>query len=174
MSLLGRLRKVERAVAALPPPMTSLYDKPDKEILEAVRKAVSPESAPVLDEILRQQAQCKARGGAWRHGFTSWLENLSGGWSLLPRVIPRDVLLAWRDEHANQPTSSQLPEVYCPRCAVALPKMGPTWGDGSQRHVCPVCGCDDLGREGPFLPGRWRRCQRRNRYTPRVIETSPL
>jgi hypothetical protein len=172
MSLLGRVRKVERAVAALAPPRTSLYDKPLKEVREAVRAAVPPESAPVLDEILQQEAQCKGRGSAYRHGFTSWLDNLSGGWSLLPRVIPHDVLLAWRDGHAANPTRSPRPDVYCPRCAMALPKV-PTGCESSRFRKCPVCGCDDLGWEDPFQPGRWR-CQRRNRYTPRVVETAPL
>jgi hypothetical protein len=172
MSLLGRLRRVERAVAALPPPMTSLYDKTDKEVIEAVRKAVAPESAHVLDEILRQEAKCEASRGLRHHGFSDWLSQLSRGLALLPRAIPHDVLLAWRDGHAENPMRSPPPDVYCRRCAMALPKV-PTGCESSRFRKCPVCGCDDLGWEDPFQPGRWR-CQRRNRYTPRVIETAPL
>jgi hypothetical protein len=173
MSLLTRLRRVERAVAALPPPRTSLYDKPLKEVREAVRAAVSPQSAPVLDEILRQEAQCLASKGLRHHGFTSWLNDLSDGSSLLPRVIPHDVLLAWRNGHAEEPTQSPHADVYCPRCAMRLPKVGPTGYESSRFRKCPVCGCDDLGWENPYQPGRWR-SQRRNRYTPRVIEMSPI
>jgi hypothetical protein len=146
--------------------MMSLKGKSLKAIEAAMRAAVPPESLAVLRQIRGQVRRCTAEDADGWHGFTLWKEALQQGWARLPRTIPHEVLLAWRNGHACAARDSVAPDVYCRHCRMALPAAGPNGSPQTIFRRCPVCGFDDLGREDPRWPGRWRPCYPKKCYSP--------
>jgi hypothetical protein len=181
MRLLTRIEKLVRL--ATPTMMDRKLDEqralcqgqPVEEILQHVRNATRPEDRELLDEVLDGLLSYydKRRPGApndilWggAHGFLQWLWSMQDGWSVLPRPVPRELLLAYRNGSRRRlkETADRL-ALYgkcpamafddddragiiayplllyrCQDCHVALPGCSPDGEHGGFGPPCPSCG----------------------------------
>ena len=119
-----------------------------------VEKAIAPESAAVVEDLLRQIDEYGAQpphefNGIGRprvHGFLEWLCYVQAGHAPLPETIPHDLLLAYRNGHAHhlcKPLATPIPIVLCMDCEMVLPN---STVDGGLPWIspCPVCGSANL------------------------------
>lgn len=142
---LGVPELMARLDAAMPPDSEAIAADLEKQIEEYKHEPRVRSNGDVIDPP---------------HGFVVWLLMLVEGFAMLPERIPRVVLLAWRDGHANHPAkASPIPLYKCLACGMALPNATPSgWG----RYCfasCPVCQSNDLAiadLSASMLGERWR------------------
>jgi hypothetical protein len=81
------------------------------------------------------------------HGFVYWLWSLEAGSSSLPETVPHELLLAWRNGHANHPAgASPVPSRRCEDCLLVLPNCTPD-GFGPCLTPCPACGGNNISHK---------------------------
>jgi hypothetical protein len=125
-----------------------------EELLQMVDDALLPESRPVMEDIARQIEEYRQRtrpeqdGNYWlgggAHGFVCWLWALHAGSSSLPEQIPHELMLAWRNGHANHPADgTPVPVRRCEDCLLVLPNCTVD-GHGPCLTPCPACGSDNI------------------------------
>jgi hypothetical protein len=131
-----------------------------EELLRMVEESLLPESVPVMEDIVGQIEEYHLRppreiaNGKLAenvHGFEYWLMGLQTGSSSLPKKIPHELLLAWRNGHANHPASATpVPVCRCkacllvlPNCTVAHRRLGPVG------HAGQLCNRRTAGSRQP-------------------------
>jgi hypothetical protein len=127
-----------------------------EELLRRVEESIPPESWSVTKDILKQIGEYKQRQPLevangkteqFIHGFVYWLWALQAGSSSLPEKIPHELLLAWRNGHANHPADrTPLPLRRCEDCLLVMPNCTPD-GFGSCLTPCPVCGSGNISHK---------------------------
>jgi hypothetical protein len=127
-----------------------------EELLLMVGQSIPPASWPVVEEILAQVEEYHRRpprelaNGEFTqdiHGFVYWLRGLQTGSSSLPETIPPELLLAWRNGHANHPAgSTPIPARRCEDCLLVLPNCTAD-GFGHCLTPCPACGGDNISHK---------------------------
>jgi hypothetical protein len=110
---------------------------------ERVEDAIASESMPVMEEFLhllsQQDEERKAHPRILPNGepddslnaWQQWLWLVKEGYATLPKQIPHEVVLAWRDRFPYIHPSRR-----CNDCGMALP--------GNYWQVCPVCQSEEL------------------------------
>jgi hypothetical protein len=124
-----------------------------EELLRMVEESLLPESMPVIEDIVSQIQEHDRRlpreisNGKLVHdvyGFVYWQMGLQTGSSSLPEKIPHELLLAWRNGHANHPAgATPVPVFRCEACLLVLPNCTVD-GIGSCLKPCPACGSSDI------------------------------
>jgi hypothetical protein len=156
MNLNSRVRQLlERVVPVvrrkrLRATMTNCEALDVHQLMDVVARAVDRADEDVFKDLIAQADATldlpprPLPGGGFAcdwHGFIEWLCALKDGWALLPAVIPRDVLLAWRDGHAQFPVG---PFCRCHDCWMVLPNATPGGVPRRWFKACPVCNSERL------------------------------
>jgi len=131
-----------------------LRDQTLEQVLDLVDQAIAPDSAAVVDDLVRQIDDYAAQPAhAFNgvetprvHGFLQWLCCVQEGHAPLPQAIPHALLLAYRNGHAHhpcKPLATPIPIVLCLDCEMVLPN---STEEGGLPWIapCPVCGSANL------------------------------